>query len=665
MTNPKIQLRHDTASNWSSVNPTLLEGEIGIETDTGKSKIGDGSTAWNSLSYDLGSTALQEVATQDPIINISDRDVTIEGTIDNEGYLSTLGEGDMGIIDFSEPIPIGNLSIHNLMYYNRDNSWDNYPCVQIWLDTPYTINGTNNDDKLNVILEGRSIFRIGGYNNGLITSQISSNTNTFGYYTFNLNIPINSYDTNNYVLNPSTRVVSGNYTYIQNGTTYSGNYSFSNQGGTILIPKTAKVTKIRVMNYKLWKENVNEFSITIGDSTYTFDNSHKGIQLQYNTNNLTVDSNGDLNTTLDLSTLAVSDNVANVTLSNVTSIADQSAVANALYNKVSKSGDTMTGPLSFTDFYNTSNDNDLRIITYTPNVIGTSPSSSVYTGIKTFDKDSNQIGGLNTVYESSGTINSIMYVQRTDSGSLVAGTLGVYIDQGGTFAYTRTPTPTDTTSKDSTQIASVGWANTTGNNIVHIDSNETITGLKSFTTNVGLQINGTDYNWRLRSTGNPGNGWAFLRNSDTNYVALNCDNTNITIGSENIIPRSVTATVTDDSTRIATTAFIKALLATRSTQGFMALTRVTRSGSAKFANGLHLEWGNISGTTGNDTAVTFRSAYNIPPIVMITRSAGATTADTLAHPYIRGGTTTTGVNVYFPASTGAYWFAIGNDNATV
>lgn len=57
----KIQLRHDTAANWTSVNPVLLEGEVGIETDTKKQKIGDGSTPWNNLAYDLGSTALQRL----------------------------------------------------------------------------------------------------------------------------------------------------------------------------------------------------------------------------------------------------------------------------------------------------------------------------------------------------------------------------------------------------------------------------------------------------------------------------------------------------------------------------------------------------------------------------------------------------------------------------
>ena len=48
----QIQMRRDTASNWTSSNPTLAAGEWGLETDTGKFKIGDGSTAWNvPLAY--------------------------------------------------------------------------------------------------------------------------------------------------------------------------------------------------------------------------------------------------------------------------------------------------------------------------------------------------------------------------------------------------------------------------------------------------------------------------------------------------------------------------------------------------------------------------------------------------------------------------------------
>ena len=37
----RIQLRHDISSNWTSNNPTLSIGEIGVETDTNKIKIGN------------------------------------------------------------------------------------------------------------------------------------------------------------------------------------------------------------------------------------------------------------------------------------------------------------------------------------------------------------------------------------------------------------------------------------------------------------------------------------------------------------------------------------------------------------------------------------------------------------------------------------------------
>ena len=60
-----IQIRRDTAANWTSENPgeghseqnpnpPLAIGEMGLETDTKKFKVGDGSTVWNSLGYWLG-----------------------------------------------------------------------------------------------------------------------------------------------------------------------------------------------------------------------------------------------------------------------------------------------------------------------------------------------------------------------------------------------------------------------------------------------------------------------------------------------------------------------------------------------------------------------------------------------------------------------------------
>ena len=51
----RIQLRRGTASEWSSENPVLLEGEVAIELDNSRNriKIGDGVTPWNALPYFL------------------------------------------------------------------------------------------------------------------------------------------------------------------------------------------------------------------------------------------------------------------------------------------------------------------------------------------------------------------------------------------------------------------------------------------------------------------------------------------------------------------------------------------------------------------------------------------------------------------------------------
>lgn len=56
-----IKLRRDTAANWASTNPTLAAGEQGYESDTGLSKIGDGSTSWTALPYASVSRITEEV----------------------------------------------------------------------------------------------------------------------------------------------------------------------------------------------------------------------------------------------------------------------------------------------------------------------------------------------------------------------------------------------------------------------------------------------------------------------------------------------------------------------------------------------------------------------------------------------------------------------------
>lgn len=57
----RLQLRNDTAAHWIAANPVLLSGEIGIETDTTRMKIGNGSLPWASLPYFPSDTGLGSV----------------------------------------------------------------------------------------------------------------------------------------------------------------------------------------------------------------------------------------------------------------------------------------------------------------------------------------------------------------------------------------------------------------------------------------------------------------------------------------------------------------------------------------------------------------------------------------------------------------------------
>jgi hypothetical protein len=47
----QIQLRNDTAANWTAADPVLAAGEFGLETDTKQFKIGDGVSTWDELEY--------------------------------------------------------------------------------------------------------------------------------------------------------------------------------------------------------------------------------------------------------------------------------------------------------------------------------------------------------------------------------------------------------------------------------------------------------------------------------------------------------------------------------------------------------------------------------------------------------------------------------------
>ena len=86
------------ASDWTAQNPTLAQFQVGIESDTGKAKIGPG--AWNSLRYwnptsgnvKMYRGLLTQTGTNDPVATVLENSIgAIVWTRDNAGiYYGTL-----------------------------------------------------------------------------------------------------------------------------------------------------------------------------------------------------------------------------------------------------------------------------------------------------------------------------------------------------------------------------------------------------------------------------------------------------------------------------------------------------------------------------------------------------------------------------------------------
>ena len=136
--NTRIQLKHGLAASWTEKNPVLLAGEIGIETDTLKMKVGNGTSNWSALGY-LGADANDILA----IINENrDSCTTVpvaEGQSDTEA-LATISNPKNGDTAVLVRVISGDKKSYTAFVY--DNAWKamdgNYRADNVYFDDDIT-----------------------------------------------------------------------------------------------------------------------------------------------------------------------------------------------------------------------------------------------------------------------------------------------------------------------------------------------------------------------------------------------------------------------------------------------------------------------------------------------------------------------------------------------
>lgn len=97
--NARLQNAYDTAENWNTNNPVLKAGELGIESDTGLHKVGDGTSTWKQLHYagtDTAAVGALIEAAEDNMYAL-----TPSGDEEDTAVLATVGspkKGDIAVI---------------------------------------------------------------------------------------------------------------------------------------------------------------------------------------------------------------------------------------------------------------------------------------------------------------------------------------------------------------------------------------------------------------------------------------------------------------------------------------------------------------------------------------------------------------------------------------
>lgn len=150
--------------------------------------------------------------------------------------------------------------------------------------------------------------------------------------------------------------------------------------------------------------------------------------------------------------------------------------------------ETITGAKTFTSDINVKDNIPAIYLCENDTVKGTNPQNEQIWAIYNQDSsntldDTSRLGIFTTHLATNGTVTTWMSAYKNEANSNAAATIKVSYPSSGD-PYTTAPTPTDTTTTSGTQIATTGWVNSVGNNVVHLSGAETISGIKTFTSNV-------------------------------------------------------------------------------------------------------------------------------------------------------------------------------------
>lgn len=252
--------------------------------------------------------------------------------------------------------------------------------------------------------------------------------------------------------------------------------------------------------------------------------------------------------------------------------------------------ETITGAKTFTG----SNYVKDQFLHYTTDRIAyteTPTDSNVYWGLNCLDKNDAEVSAIYSAYYTDGR-GLTGFNLKNHAGDTAK--LSLRFNDSGTF-YTEAPTPTDTTTTSGTQIATTGWVNTVGNNVVHRTGDESITGRKNFVggyNNVRLSCTTND------TTGN--NNYtdiAFYNNSgSTKNAYIRANNLgNLYLSATD----AVTAPASDKADSILIT---------------VAKSKA-QNGYFKLGNGLIIQWGRtqinvVTGGSHTPTTITLPIAFS-------------------------------------------------------